>query len=395
MIINALDGYEITYPVVFDWETAEGYRTYSGLSKSEMTAIADTFCSMVEAAGYKAMIYANTVDWERYYASELNPRYGAWLARYPENYTADKRFKVGDGIPSLAYPYQIWQYSETGHVDGIEENVDMNVGFIDFNGFEATMPVCFSTPLGTYRTSAGSCYDILADVCCYNSAGIGETSSMKVSIFDNMGNEVSLQDTSAAGLYQVVYSLTDFTGYTGSLTVPLYVEAPPAILLTQTSMSVSAQSVTPSELQTMICENVIDATDFTGFSIKDYVTVTYPAAYYEVLAGDSVSNYNVNISGGNSENSAEQNSEQESGNVPVDETTSPEQATEELQTTINPEEDVTQEAPLLVEPENRESENSSAITRERLIPGIYQVIYSVTDAYHLTGTFTMDLIITD
>ena len=114
-----------------------------------MTAMAETFCSMMEAAGYKAMIYANTFDFERFNSTSLTSRYASWLARYPENYDGNgKRFALGDGIPSLDYPYQIWQYSCTGRVSGISGYVDMNVGFIGFSGTSnPSVPITFQAQL--------------------------------------------------------------------------------------------------------------------------------------------------------------------------------------------------------------------------------------------------------
>jgi GH25 family lysozyme M1 (1,4-beta-N-acetylmuramidase) len=133
-----------------------------------MTAMADTFCSMVEAAGYKAMVYANTYDWERYQASSLTSHYASWLARYPANYNGNgKRFQSGDGIPSLSYPYQIWQYSDSGQVKGISGNVDMNVAFIGFSGTSTpSVPMIFETPQEEYHIKPGISIDILNGVKC-------------------------------------------------------------------------------------------------------------------------------------------------------------------------------------------------------------------------------------
>lgn len=57
-VLEYLDGYDLTYPVVFDWEVigTESARTY-GLDTETLCACANTFCSMVEEAGYEAMIY--------------------------------------------------------------------------------------------------------------------------------------------------------------------------------------------------------------------------------------------------------------------------------------------------------------------------------------------------
>ena len=55
--INMIQKYNITYPVVFDWETAPGYRTYDiPLASWQMNDMATTFCDMVASYGYIPMM---------------------------------------------------------------------------------------------------------------------------------------------------------------------------------------------------------------------------------------------------------------------------------------------------------------------------------------------------
>ena len=80
-----------------------------------LTDCIKTFCSRVEAEGYKSMIYFNPHFHENevLYLDELTD-YHFWLAMY------DTR---------MDYPYQIdmWQYSCTGSVPGITGDVDLNL----------------------------------------------------------------------------------------------------------------------------------------------------------------------------------------------------------------------------------------------------------------------------
>lgn len=378
MIIDALKDYKITYPVVFDWETAEGYRTYSGISKSTMTEMAETFCSMVEAAGYQAMIYANTFDFERFHAKKLTSSYGSWLARYPANYNGNHlRFKVGDGLPALDYPYQIWQYSSTGQVDGISENVDMNVAFIDFSGIQpSNVPMYFATPAEEYYTPAGTIPDLLTNVQAFNCAGINSTKNLICRITDSAGIEVPLEKAACtAGKYTVTYSLKDFTGYTGYKSLPLYVQAAPVISLHSISLTVS-RSVSYEELLLIIKENLISALDFTGTDLCASVEIQYPDSFFELVSEEQPQ-----------ENTS---SSEETSTPPADSrqecTTEPDTSSEEDMETTNSE--TTSTIP----------EETTAIEiaeTKKLLPGTYTIVYKVTDSYGFSTTVELALIITD
>jgi hypothetical protein len=52
--------------------------------------------------------------------------YPLWIAQYPNQYVPDTAPALPAGWPN----WQFWQYTENGHVDGVNANVDQNV----FNG---------------------------------------------------------------------------------------------------------------------------------------------------------------------------------------------------------------------------------------------------------------------
>jgi GH25 family lysozyme M1 (1,4-beta-N-acetylmuramidase) len=85
-----------------------------GLSTAELTAIAEAFCDRVEAAGYQSMIYGNEYDLMHYrHESLVSNR--IWWAEY------------GDTTPDFSIGIDMWQYSNSGSVDGISTVVDMNI----------------------------------------------------------------------------------------------------------------------------------------------------------------------------------------------------------------------------------------------------------------------------
>lgn len=124
--LDNIKGYDIDLPVVMDVEFAENSNGgYTGvlynakLTKAEQTEICRAFCETIENAGYRAMIYANkSMLTNNMNADELSEKYPIWLA----NYTTKTSY-TGD--------YDVWQYSDSGVVSGIDYAIDCNFG-IDF-----------------------------------------------------------------------------------------------------------------------------------------------------------------------------------------------------------------------------------------------------------------------
>ena len=115
-ILNAIDGYTVTYPIAFDWEPiAPGSNARTeGLDRETLTRCAAAFCRKVEEAGYRPAVYFNqTLGYLRYDLRELTD-YDLWLAEY-------------DSKPDFYYHFDLWQYSHTGQVAGIEGNVDLDL----------------------------------------------------------------------------------------------------------------------------------------------------------------------------------------------------------------------------------------------------------------------------
>lgn len=120
-VLNIVKNYDISYPIVFDWENdpdVGGMRTDS-VTGDTLTSCAVSFCEKIKAEGYTPGIYFNLHDaYMRYDLSEIKA-YPFWYAQY-------------DGTsPAFYYHYNIWQYSDSGRVDGINGRVDLNIAFAD------------------------------------------------------------------------------------------------------------------------------------------------------------------------------------------------------------------------------------------------------------------------
>ena len=117
-VLERAKQYNITLPIVFDWEKLDDVpaRTF-GLDKNVLTDAALAFCQTIEAAGYEACVYINR--YMGYYGMDISrlADYDFWLS-------------VPGEFPDFYYKTQIWQYSFTETVPGIDEPTDMNLMFI-------------------------------------------------------------------------------------------------------------------------------------------------------------------------------------------------------------------------------------------------------------------------
>ncbi len=117
LALEILDGTPLSMPLVFDWEvfSAEG-RTYN-VDAQTMTACAVAFCQTVRAAGYEPMVYFNRDIALRLLDLQQMQQLGVsfWLAQYG----------------NMTFPHRVdmWQYTDTGIVKGIEGDVDLNLFF--------------------------------------------------------------------------------------------------------------------------------------------------------------------------------------------------------------------------------------------------------------------------
>lgn len=118
LVIDNLKGLELELPVVFDPELIRGEEARTNqVSGEQFTKNTIAFCEAVKAEGYEPMIYSN-MYWEAFlFDLEQLAEYPVWYADY-------------ENVPQTPYQFTFWQYSESGTVEGIEGNTDLNVWFI-------------------------------------------------------------------------------------------------------------------------------------------------------------------------------------------------------------------------------------------------------------------------
>ncbi len=115
-VIDALAPYDITYPVVYDWEIVHDAARTDSVSVETLADCCVAFCERIKDSGYTPMIYQNRETAMHKLDLPRIKDYDFWLAEYDEK-------------PIYYYDFKIWQYSNTGRIPGIEGNVDLNICF--------------------------------------------------------------------------------------------------------------------------------------------------------------------------------------------------------------------------------------------------------------------------
>ena len=118
-VLERIGKYNVTLPVVFDWEKIEAAEARShGLTMELRTDCARAFCETVKSAGYVPCVYFNrNLGYYGYDLTRLTD-YEFWFS-LPES-----------EFPNFYYACDMWQYSFTETVPGIAEPTDMNLWFI-------------------------------------------------------------------------------------------------------------------------------------------------------------------------------------------------------------------------------------------------------------------------
>lgn len=118
-VITALAPYNVTYPIAIDVEDVnDSAARTANLTAAQRTDYVIAFCERLKEAGYTPMIYGNLKTYCDMLEMERLNEYEKWFAFY-DTY--------------VYFPYEIgmWQYTDSGSVNGIEGKVDLNITFSD------------------------------------------------------------------------------------------------------------------------------------------------------------------------------------------------------------------------------------------------------------------------
>ena len=109
--IEKIKPYNISLPVAFDWEEWNSFADYK-LSFYGISKLADAFINVCKDNGYDGILYSSKNYLETIWHQELFPN--IWLAQYANTATYNKS-------------YNYWQMCNTGRIDGIKGDVDIDL----------------------------------------------------------------------------------------------------------------------------------------------------------------------------------------------------------------------------------------------------------------------------
>jgi len=123
MTVDLIKNYNVTYPVAYDFESftnRDGYRT-NDLSHEQINKNAQVFLKYVKSCGYTGTLYGSTSYLNDIWNMKAFSEYDTWVAHY------------GVNKPTYNGNYQMWQYTETAVVPGINDNkVDVDIDYYYF-----------------------------------------------------------------------------------------------------------------------------------------------------------------------------------------------------------------------------------------------------------------------
>lgn len=115
MVLALVGDTKLDYPIFIDTENTNGRA--DGIDRETRTAVCDAFCKTIEKSGKSAGIYASR-NWfnNKLNDSKLNG-HNRWVAEYAST-------------TAYAGSYEMWQYTSSGHIDGIEGRVDLDISYL-------------------------------------------------------------------------------------------------------------------------------------------------------------------------------------------------------------------------------------------------------------------------
>lgn len=128
-VIDLIKDYSIQYPVGWDTEylNEEKARTNTTeIDKDLRSQMAIAFCERIKEEGYYPVIYVSENWMRRNMNAEMISSYDIWAAQYqPQN--------------DFLYDFAIWQYTESGSVMGINQEIDLDISMVDYASFVPAM----------------------------------------------------------------------------------------------------------------------------------------------------------------------------------------------------------------------------------------------------------------
>ncbi len=114
--LSIIKDWQVDMPIVFDWEHIDDDCRTTGMDARTLTDCAKAFCDRIRQEGLRPMVYFNIKQSGTLLLLRELTEYEFWLAMYDDE---------------MDYPIRVdmWQYTQTGRLPGISNNVDINLFF--------------------------------------------------------------------------------------------------------------------------------------------------------------------------------------------------------------------------------------------------------------------------
>ena len=119
MVLTLCREYKIALPIFIDTEGAGGGGRADQLDKEMRTKVCRAFCQTIDNNGFHAGVYASKSWFENNLDVSQLDSYYIWLAQYSRQTTYGGH-------------YDLWQYTSSGTVDGINTRVDLDMCYTNF-----------------------------------------------------------------------------------------------------------------------------------------------------------------------------------------------------------------------------------------------------------------------
>ena len=231
-VLNKLGGMSLDLPIVMDWESEKGFRSYD-LKGTDYTSTIISFCETIKKqSNYSVAVYLDSNNITKRPAGHTSDilQYTLWYAYPYACYNPSSKtyihnmYQLGDTVPPRDYSYTYWQYSWWGKVPGISGDVDMNIRILG----KTTLGVPkINLPSEAMNSEIGKTFDPLSGVTATTSQGGTTSSGITYEIKNSANQVVSLENAQqTVGTYTITYTFTD--SFRGKVTNTASWEVTPA-----------------------------------------------------------------------------------------------------------------------------------------------------------------------
>ncbi|WP_196808060.1 GH25 family lysozyme [Butyrivibrio sp. AE3006] len=125
-VLSLIAPYEVTYPIAIMIEASDSpdSRTIN-LETDDYSKIIDAYCSKIQDAGYKPMVYGNILSYVEYIDLGIQQKYPVWFS-----FSGDR--------PYYPYHFDMWEYTRNGYVYGINGGANFIMCLADYSNSEET-----------------------------------------------------------------------------------------------------------------------------------------------------------------------------------------------------------------------------------------------------------------